>query len=974
MFFLKSHKNRNYNKNQNTRYTRKGNNRGITPNYKQLGPTFNSHMPATQTRSRINSYTKGSKGLISLLSNNFRKRKIVLIGVVCLLMSCSVGLILAISSSTPFSILGVQFGQMPPQAILDLQLTSNPVGTEVYLTMPQYNQGKETPLGTTPLHVKLPAGKAKLVFSKDGYTDYTTELEVKGQLIVKPASQGNHTTSSEIASTVENNHAGSSSTSNTGATSESNTKSNSLPSYNLAAVLWPSQANLRQIVPPIPNSHLVYSRFLSSNSRYLELTVLPTNNTGGRTVLSSAGMEGLPTDLWLYDTHNDSATQPVLLSYPALNAVSNYYFGSVSDQSIMTTTATTSQNNNPIANLALIAPTLSPDATNLAFVSHNLNPINPDKGDSSSNLPPTWDNEAVWVVPVATTQSMTGARIAGPTTTVGNGNALAPVELFNLRDLLTLMPAFASNSYSTAASDNTNTPFLNNQRFAQIKQLYWSPTSTSLLAVIKVYAGVNGTSLDATEGTTVLVVINVGSHTPTGAATLVTPQPLPISILPGTVVWSGDEQAIAFLVEKQDQNASSRASLCVLDLLQATQTKDSVSSSPSAGSSSTTSPFLLYSTSFRYLGDVVGSGMWQDSSDTSDSAITNPGVYPPAYSNIRYNPFSWPKITNPILTNQNSTNQGVINTGNPSISQPTNTPFLSSSWGIYGSMSPEQDAASNIAGGSDNSVDTLFAYSRFLQTGSQTITATTDPSSATPTQADSSLLLLQPKQLESQSGGSGNNKTNKTSSDKANNILRQDSYPLWLLTGGAQFGNEGGNAKTTSGKDETPNSTNNQALPTNNVLYFSSQLVSYGSKGGGFLGGSHANTTYQLSVNELSLTNLSDSDSVANSSATTDSQINSDLPSQMTSDRTTIQMVGQGITVEILSAKHEPVTLPLSYSSAVSQLNFEASWRPDGQAALIVAPTDQQLADTSASKEAEFDDTGAGEIWLATWQLQPESY
>ena len=86
------------------------------------------------------------------------------------------------------------------------------------------------------------------------------------------------------------------------------------------------------------------------------------------------------------------------------------------------------------------------------------------------------------------------------------------------------------------------------------------------------FASMDGSGTNS-NGTTLLVVIGVGSHVPPGAATLVTPQPLAISILPGTLEWSSDEQAVAFLVAKQGQNAGTRASLCVLDLLQATKAK-----------------------------------------------------------------------------------------------------------------------------------------------------------------------------------------------------------------------------------------------------------------------------------------------------------------------------------------------------------------------------------------------------------------
>ena len=257
-----------------------------------------------------------------------------------------------------------------------MDLTSTPAGAAVYLSMTQTAGGEGdgnkwgAAVGTTPLKLPLPVGQAKITVKKDGYTDYTTNLVVSGKLLA-------------VSNPVSSTAASSKSDTVTAATQPNNApapalSSSAVPSYRLEAPLWPAQAAVRHLVPPIPNSQLEYARFLKSNARYLELTVLPDNASGADTA-AAGGIEGVPTNLWLYDTTNDSAAQPLLLSYAALNSVANYYGLHLIKklQPNYTTSTTSSSNSNPgspngLAQLAVIDPTLSPDALRLAFVSHSL--------------------------------------------------------------------------------------------------------------------------------------------------------------------------------------------------------------------------------------------------------------------------------------------------------------------------------------------------------------------------------------------------------------------------------------------------------------------------------------------------------------------------------------------------------------------------------------------------------------------------
>ena len=195
----------------------------------------------------------------------------------------------------------------------------------------------------------------------------------------------------------------------------------------------------------------------------------------------------------------------------------------------------------------------------------------------------------------------------------------------------------------------------------------------------------------------------------------------------------------------------------------------------------------------------------------------------------------------------------------------------------------------------------------------------------------------------------------------------QNSYPLWLVANGGQFA-DGQNQNHPDSANSTP--------PTNSVLYLSAGLTTVKKPGGSILGGS-TQKVVRFSINELSLTatnnsatsSTTGSSSSENQSGNTAAVSNPNLPAQMTADRTQPQAVGRGIFVHVVSVKHDPVQIPLSYSASNSQISFEASWRPDGHAALVVVPKDRQ---TSTGREDEFGDTGAGEILLTEWQ-QPQS-
>lgn len=149
---------------------------------------------------------------------------------------------------------------------------------------------------------------------------------------------------------------------------------------------------------------------------------------------------------------------------------------------------------------------------------------------------------------------------------------------------------------------------------------------------------------------TVALVMGAGGGTPPGLALLATPQPLPLTVLPGTVAWNQAGTAVSFLVTRGSSFESQTApSLCLLDLRQAGE-RASVTATP-----------------LRYLGEVSGGRLWEQA--TSPNPPGGEKVYPLAYGQSRFNPFAWAGQNSP------TDNRGVYGASAPAWAQDNSKPF-----------------------------------------------------------------------------------------------------------------------------------------------------------------------------------------------------------------------------------------------------------------------------------------------------------
>lgn len=635
----------------------------------------------------VNTATSFGAGAVGSPINKRRfisLRKLLLIGLpIFVLVVVAVILGLGLVSGNGGSPI-LNFGGDNTAAVLNL--SSSPVGAAVTLN--------GNSVGSTPLKLNLNAGKAEIILKKDGYTGYEVDLQVK------PAAA------------------------NTG---------KPLPSYNLSPALWPTKPTLTRLPQPIPNSQLDYVRYLADPNK-LELTEVGSDGNP-----LSAGAEGLPTNLWLYNRAITTTQEihPVDIDYSTLNAIENYY---ATGSLVVSTTPTISTTNTIITTAASLkvtlgqmiftAPTLDPSGSNLAFVSKSpFGGSNVLDSQTLATLKPSQLNETLWVKQVGAEPSPGGVLLTL------SQNQAPVIPLFSTSQLTQLLPSLIPSAALTTTQQLNSQQQQSLQYVAHIDELSWSPAGDKLLAVINMVlpSATAGNNSGGSNGNqvTVLVEIGFGHGYPPGLAWVVTPQPLPLAILPGTIAWSPDANSVAFLVQRDNSAAGQQyqnaTSLCVLDLDFAAHLDSQNSGNPGNTRYSATA------TPLRYIADVTGGGAWGQAINYNTGInLVGGHVYPQAYGSVRYAPFSWPQV-------QSLEAASIKGTG-------ANSVFAA--------------AAPSWAIGAGAPFDTMFSYNGSVDTVGKVITSLKP------------LLDLGQPSSPASGGIATKGKDSSTS-------FRQDSYPFW---------------------------------------------------------------------------------------------------------------------------------------------------------------------------------------------------
>ncbi|HEX2916236.1 MAG TPA: PEGA domain-containing protein [Chloroflexia bacterium] len=457
----------------------------------------------------------------------------------------------------------------PAEPVALLALESEPAGVTVSLNGAW--------AGVTPVRVKLVEGHNHISLSRKDYGTYSLELTVSRE---KDSAASPAAGASDSANSTHQ-------------------QEKVLPVYSYKAHLSLEMARLTPLTPDLPNYRIEYARFLPASPSLLEISEEVLDNQ-----TLPAGTEGLSTGLWLYDI-SSHLSSPVVVGYPALKEILAFYG--------MPVTETAFSSN--LARLILAAPTLSPDGSSLAVISQltgGQEAVSASPGTAlpaKNGLNPDQDGQVVWVLPVELKPGASGAVLAG-----GTGSRKPAVKNFSLADLPATVPGISPESNTTG-----NLPL---QARLTLEGVDWNPAGDSLL----VTAATSGQSNYSSSASGTLLLL---SALKTGEVRLVTPQPLPAAILPGTVVWKNDSSEISFLVN-EGASGTGEVGRCVLDILPAANATPAVNKE---------------SNPLHYLGRVAGKGAWPYAGMNESSYLTPGKIRLPRYAGTRYNSFAW--LTSP---------------------------------------------------------------------------------------------------------------------------------------------------------------------------------------------------------------------------------------------------------------------------------------------------------------------------------------